>query len=206
MKFGEFFKDAPQKTAQTEVTGVYCDSRKVTKDSIFVCIKGTAMDGHDYAADAVKAGAVAVVCERDLGLDNQILVNDTRMVYAQLCAKYFGNPASRLKLIGVTGTSGKTSVTYMLKSLLEQAGHKVGLIGTIQNIIGEQTLPAKNTTPDAYDGGFLPRTGSKTGLWSVVPLRRLYQSNAGSSGLSSDDGKLSAGQIAVVPNVSNGSH
>ncbi len=168
MKFGEFFKDAPQKTAQTEVTGVYCDSRKVTKDSIFVCIKGTAMDGHDYAADAVKAGAVAVVCERDLGLDNQILVNDTRMVYAQLCAKYFGNPASRLKLIGVTGTSGKTSVTYMLKSLLEQAGHKVGLIGTIQNIIGEQTLPAKNTTPDAYELHSLFALMEKAGCEYVV--------------------------------------
>lgn len=151
MKFSEIYSFAKLKIKDFDVAGVFCDSRKVTENSVFVCIVGSAMDGHDYAKSALENGAKAIICERDLGLDNQIIVEDTKAVYSTLCANYFGNPAKKLKLIGVTGTSGKTSVTYMTKSLLEKQGKKVGLIGTIQNIIGNDILPAKNTTPDAYE-------------------------------------------------------
>lgn len=150
MKFSEIY-NGKEKIKDFEVSGVFCDSRKVTKNSVFVCIVGTVMDGHEYARSAYESGAGAIICERDLGLPNQIITDDSKAFYATLCAAYFGNPSKKLKLIGVTGTSGKTSVTYMTKKLLENQGKKVGLIGTIQNIIGTEILPAKNTTPDAYE-------------------------------------------------------
>ncbi len=134
-----------------QVGKVTNNSQKVDKDDIFVCIQGAAVDGHQYAEAAVKAGTAVVVCQRDLGLENQLLVEDTRKVYAEMCSAYFGHPASRLKIIGVTGTNGKTSTCLMIKSILESQGHQVGLIGTIQNTVGNQILPAKNTTPDAYE-------------------------------------------------------
>ncbi len=136
---------------QTEITGITCDSRCVKEGYAFVCIKGAKSDGHDYAQKAVEGGAAVVVAERDLGLDNQIVVPDTHAAYADMCAKWFGNPADSLKLLGVTGTNGKTSVTYMMKKILEKAGYKVGLIGTIQNMIGDEIIAAHNTTPNAYE-------------------------------------------------------
>lgn len=137
--------------ANTEITGITCDSRQVKPGYLFVCIKGAASDGHDYAAAAVENGAAAVVAERDTGEKNQILVENTHAAYADICAKWFGNPADSLHLLGVTGTNGKTSVTYMLKCILEKAGYKVGLIGTIQNMIGDEIIAAHNTTPNAYE-------------------------------------------------------
>lgn len=136
---------------QTEITGITCDSRCVKEGYAFVCIKGAKSDGHDYAQKAVEGGAVVIIAERDLGLDNQIVVPDTHAAYADMCAKWFGNPADSLKLLGVTGTNGKTSVTYMMKKILEKAGYKVGLIGTIQNMIGDEIIAAHNTTPNAYE-------------------------------------------------------
>lgn len=136
---------------QTEITGITCDSRCVKEGYAFVCINGAKSDGHDYAQKAVEGGAAVVVAERDLGLDNEIVVPDTHAAYADMCAKWFGNPADSLKLLGVTGTNGKTSVTYMMKKILEKAGYKVGLIGTIQNMIGDEIIAAHNTTPNAYE-------------------------------------------------------
>ena len=136
---------------QTEITGITCDSRCVKEGYAFVCIKGAKSDGHDYAQKAVEGGAAVVVAERDLGLEAQIVVPDTHAAYADMCAKWFGNPADSLKLLGVTGTNGKTSVTYMMKKILEKAGYKVGLIGTIQNMIGDEIIAAHNTTPNAYE-------------------------------------------------------
>ncbi len=150
MVLGKILTDYSGKFAGVEIGGVTCDSRKVQKGFAFVCIKGTASDGHAFAASAAKSGAAVIIAERDLGLENQIIVPDTHSEYARMCANWFNNPASRLKLIGVTGTNGKTSVTYMLKRILETAGHKVGLVGTIQNMIGDRVIEAKNTTPDAY--------------------------------------------------------
>ncbi|MEE0807732.1 MAG: UDP-N-acetylmuramoyl-L-alanyl-D-glutamate--2,6-diaminopimelate ligase [Acutalibacteraceae bacterium] len=134
-----------------EITGVTCNSKEVKEGYAFVCICGTNVDGHTFAEAAVQSGAAVIVAERDLGLDNQIIVDDTHSVFANMCAVWFGNPADKMHLIGVTGTNGKTSVTYMLKKILEKAGHKVGLIGTIQNMIGDRELESKNTTPGAYE-------------------------------------------------------
>ena len=134
-----------------EIIGITSDSREIKQGFVFVCIKGVANDGHKYASGAAEQGAVAVVTEQKMGVDNEIVVSDTREVYADMCAKWFGNPADSLKLIGVTGTNGKTSITYMIKSILESAGHKVGLIGTIQNMIGDEIIETKNTTPGVYE-------------------------------------------------------
>lgn len=135
----------------SEISDFTDDSRKVTTGSVFVCIKGPDNDGHDYALSAKNAGAAAIICEHDLGLDNQVVVEDTHKVFAYMCAKHFGFPAKRLKLIGITGTNGKTSVSYMVKSILEAAGHKVGLIGTIHYMIGEKKFDSHNTTPGIYE-------------------------------------------------------
>lgn len=151
MKLSELMGEKAGRLADVEITGVTCDSRHVGSGNAFVCIKGTAADGHKFAEAAVASGAAAVICEKDVGLDCQVFVEDTRTEYAVMCAKWFGEPANKLKIIGVTGTNGKTSVSYMLKAILEQAGHKVGLVGTIQNMIGDEILPSKNTTPSAYE-------------------------------------------------------
>ncbi len=151
MKLTDFLKDVPEKFKDTEICDVTNDSRKVTAGCAFFCIIGSASDGHDYADSAVEKGASVIFVQRDLGLANQIVVPDTHKTYADACAAYFANPADSLKLIGITGTNGKTTVTYLVKSVLEQLGKKVGLIGTIQNMIGDEEIPAKNTTPEAYE-------------------------------------------------------
>lgn len=143
--------DCHEKFADIEITGITCDSREVKSGYAFVCIVGTRTDGHEYAKTALEKGAVIIISERDLKIDNQIISENTHAAYADMCAKWFGNPADSLKLLGVTGTNGKTSITYMLKKIIEEAGHKVGLIGTIQNMIGDEIIASKNTTPNAYD-------------------------------------------------------
>ena len=143
--------DCNKTLGDLEITGITCDSRQVKEGYAFVCIKGALSDGHNYAQTALEQGAAVVIAERDLGLDNQIVVDNTHKEFAKLSAKWFGNPSKNLKLIGVTGTNGKTSITYMIKQILETLGHKVGLIGTIQNMIGDEVIPTSNTTPNAYD-------------------------------------------------------
>ncbi len=134
-----------------EITSITCDSRRVEDGSLFVCIDGTAVDGHRFAPGAEAAGAAAIVVQRDLGLRTQLLTADSRRAWAQICANWYGRPADRLHMVGVTGTNGKTTTTTLVKSMLEQAGHKVGLVGTIHNMIGDRVLPAEHTTPDPYD-------------------------------------------------------
>ena len=137
--------------SEIEILGVTCDSRAVKEGYIFVCIVGAQSDGHDYAAKAIENGAAVIIAERDTGFENQIIVEDSHASYSSICANWFGRPADKLKLIGVTGTNGKTSVTYMIKKTLEASGEKVGLVGTIQNMICDTVIEAKNTTPDAYE-------------------------------------------------------
>ena len=134
-----------------EITAITCDSRRVEPGCLFVCIDGTAVDGHRFAAAAEADGAAAVVVQRDMGLRTQLLTDNSRRAWAEICANWFGRPSERLHLIGVTGTNGKTTTTTLIKSMLEHAGHKVGLIGTIQNMVGDRVLPARHTTPDSYD-------------------------------------------------------
>lgn len=139
------------KLADIEITGVTCDSREVKEGYAFVCIRGSLSDGHKFVPSAIEKGAAVIIAEEDTGVKNQIIVPDTHAAFSDMCANWFGNPAKDLKLIGVTGTNGKTSVTYFLKKILEGQGFKVGLVGTIQNMIGDEILATKNTTPNAYD-------------------------------------------------------
>lgn len=135
----------------TEVVDVTQDSRLVKEGSLFVCVKGAAFDGHTVAAEMLEKGAAAVVTERDLGLDRQIIVENSRASFSPICANFYGNPAKKLKLIGLTGTNGKTTTTFLIKQILENSGKKVGLIGTVQNMICYEVYPAKYTTPDPYE-------------------------------------------------------
>lgn len=137
--------------ADLEVTGITSDSRKVEEGFAFVCIKGALSDGHDYAKSAIEKGAAVVITQKDLKLENQIISPDTHHTFSHMCGVWFDNPQKKLKLIGVTGTNGKTSTTYMIKQILEGLGHKVGLVGTIQNMIGNEVFEAKNTTPGMYE-------------------------------------------------------
>lgn len=136
---------------QQEITLVTQDSRRACPGAVFVCAKGMSTDGHAYAQKAVEAGAACVVTERPLGLPCEVQVENGRRAYADLCQNFFGRPASRLKLIAVTGTNGKSTVTTLIKQILEQAGHKVGLLGTIHTEIDTMEVPAKYTTPEAWD-------------------------------------------------------
>ncbi|MBE3583103.1 MAG: UDP-N-acetylmuramoyl-L-alanyl-D-glutamate--2,6-diaminopimelate ligase [Limnochordaceae bacterium] len=138
-----------------EVQELTYDSRMARPGSVFVAIRGFNVDGHAYAEEAVAKGAVALVVERPLpGLEvtvPQAVVQDTRAALADLSVRFYGNPAAKLRLIGVTGTKGKTSTTYLVKAILEAVGQKVGLIGTIQNLIGSEPLPTHRTTPESLD-------------------------------------------------------
>lgn len=135
------------------ITDLVYDSRKVTKDCLFVCIKGAVSNGHEFAAQAAKEGARAIVASEEISVSSHttvIRVKDTRYALALLSAAYFDYPAEQLKVIGITGTKGKTTTTYMVKSILEGAGYQVGLIGTIETVIGSRTIPSANTTPESY--------------------------------------------------------
>ncbi|MCD8218080.1 MAG: UDP-N-acetylmuramoyl-L-alanyl-D-glutamate--2,6-diaminopimelate ligase [Clostridiales bacterium] len=142
-----------QGTADREITTLVYDSRRIEKDSVFVCITGAVSDGHQYAAQAAEQGAAAVIVEKEVDVPaalTVIRVEDTRIALAEMSAAYFGYPAEELKTIGITGTKGKTTATYMVKSILDHSGYRCGLIGTIEMIIGEEKIPAANTTPESY--------------------------------------------------------
>ena len=142
-----------QGSDQIEITTLINDSRKVEKGSAFVCISGAVVDGHEFVKDVAGKGAAAVIVEKEVVAPEEmtvIRVADTRYALALMSAAYFGYPADKLKVIGITGTKGKTTTTYMIKSILEDVGHKVGLIGTIEAIIGDKKIPAANTTPESY--------------------------------------------------------
>ena len=118
---------------------------------MFVRSKGGSFDGHTFAEKAVEIGAKLIVAERDTGVENQILVENSRQAYALMCGNLFDNPAKKLKMIGITGTNGKTTSAFLIKDLLQQMGKQVGLMGTVQNMIGSQIIPAKFTTPQPYE-------------------------------------------------------
>ena len=142
-----------QGTVDREVSELVYDSRKALQDSMFVCISGAVRDAHDFAAEVVEKGITALVVEKDVEVPEHVTVikvEDTRYALACLSAAYFGHPARELKTIGITGTKGKTTTTYMVKSILEKSGFKTGLIGTIETIIGDKNIPAVNTTPESY--------------------------------------------------------
>ncbi|MDE6673621.1 MAG: UDP-N-acetylmuramoyl-L-alanyl-D-glutamate--2,6-diaminopimelate ligase [Acetatifactor sp.] len=138
-----------------EIDQVVYDSRKIAEGCLFICVKGANFDGHDFAVEAVEKGAGVLMVSREMpevaGRDVTVIrVEDTRYAMAFISAAYFGYPAEKLRIIGVTGTKGKTTTTYMVKSILENAGYKVGLVGTIEVIIGREHIHAGNTTPESY--------------------------------------------------------
>lgn len=140
-------------TADVDITTVAYDSRRVERGSLFICIKGAVADGHKFAEMAVNKGASALVVEDDVAVPENVTVirvEDSRYALACIAAEYFGNPADKLKVIGITGTKGKTTTTYLVKSILDSAGHKCGLVGTIETIIGDKVIKASNTTPESY--------------------------------------------------------
>jgi UDP-N-acetylmuramoyl-L-alanyl-D-glutamate--2,6-diaminopimelate ligase len=143
-----------------DITGIFYDSRKVIKDSVFVAIKGFNSDGHDFILDAVNKGAIAVILENNNSIPDEIfihssvakiLVNDSRIALAQISNIYFKEPSKKIKLIGITGTNGKTTTSFFIKNILERSGNKVGLIGTIANYIGDKEIKTQLTTPESVE-------------------------------------------------------
>ena len=135
-----------------EISGIVNDSRKVTEGSLFFCIKGAVSDGHTYASDVAQKGAAAIIVQEPVEVPESVTViqvADSRYAMALVAAAWYEYPAEKLHVIGITGTKGKTTTTYMIRSILEAAGHKVGLIGTIEAIIGDRVIPACNTTPES---------------------------------------------------------
>ncbi len=152
-----------------EIQSLQYNSRKVGAGDVFFCVVGTFADGHAYAEQAVAAGAAVLVVERALPFEvTQVLVGNTRIAMAEMAAAYYGYPTQTLPVAGITGTSGKTSTTYMLKAIAETAGKKVGLIGTIRNMIGDKELPSEHTTPESVDLQALMRRMKDEGVDLVV--------------------------------------
>ena len=141
-----------QGSLDREIVSIANDSRQVVPGTLFFCIRGAVTDGHTYAAEVAEKGAAVLLVEEPVSVPESvtvILVKDTRYAMALVSAAWYDYPAEKLKVIGITGTKGKTTTTYMIKSILESAGHKVGLIGTIETIIGETHIPSSNTTPES---------------------------------------------------------
>ena len=153
MKLYELLENnAETNIGETEITSVTDNTAEVREGSLFICVKGQKFDGHSAAAEMLEKGAAAVVCEHDLGLgDRQIITDNSRKLYGKLCAAWFGHPERKIKMIGVTGTNGKTTITNVIKHILMNTGHKTGLIGTIQNEIGSEVIPTENTTPKTHE-------------------------------------------------------
>ncbi|MGZ5472736.1 MAG: UDP-N-acetylmuramoyl-L-alanyl-D-glutamate--2,6-diaminopimelate ligase [Thermoanaerobaculia bacterium] len=150
MKLADLLRDVPVREvrgdANIDITAVTPDSRLVTKGSLFVAIPGTAKDGTQFVPQAREKGAAAIVAESG---DATVLVDDARAALALIAANFYGRPADRLSLVGVTGTSGKTTTTRMIESVFDASGNPVGLIGTIEYRAGDERLNADRTTPDA---------------------------------------------------------
>ncbi|HEY2952361.1 MAG TPA: UDP-N-acetylmuramoyl-L-alanyl-D-glutamate--2,6-diaminopimelate ligase, partial [Verrucomicrobiae bacterium] len=137
-----------------EVAGITYDSRRVTPGMVFVAIPGKNTDGHEFISSAIDRGATAIICERNgftSSRATRIRVADARAALACASAVFYQNPSTRLKVIGITGTNGKTTVAFMVKSILEAAGLKSGLMGTVRYEIGERIIPAQRTTPEALE-------------------------------------------------------
>lgn len=141
-----------QGTMDWEIGRVVADSRQAQEDALFLCIKGAVVDGHSFAEQVAAQGTKVIVCQDPVKVPEDVTViqvKDSRYAMAVIAAAWYGYPGEQLKVIGITGTKGKTTTTYMVKSILENAGYKVGLIGTIETIIGDHVIPSANTTPES---------------------------------------------------------
>jgi UDP-N-acetylmuramoyl-L-alanyl-D-glutamate--2,6-diaminopimelate ligase len=138
--------------AAVEVESLAYDSRKVQPGALFFCVPGERVDGHEFAAGAVEAGAVALVVERELDLPvAQVVVADARAVMAPLAARFWGDPTSELRVVGITGTNGKTTTAFLIRQVLEAAGIQAGLLGTVRQVVGGAEEEVERTTPEAID-------------------------------------------------------
>ena len=142
-----------QGSLEQEISEVIYDSGKAVPGCIFLCMPGAVTDGHDYIPEVLEKGAAALVVEREVAVPKDVTVlrvENARLALAELAAAWYGHPAEKLTTIGVTGTKGKTTTTYMIRGILEKAGKPTGLIGTIEAIIGDRHIPAVNTTPESF--------------------------------------------------------
>lgn len=153
-----------------QVTSICYDSRRADSGSLFVAIRGERVDGHDFIAEAVDRGAVGVVCQKEVASHRvaSVVVDDSRAALARLAATFYGEPSRKLRMIGVTGTNGKTTTTFLIKHLLQRANQKTGLIGTVSYEIGERVLPAYRTTPESLELQELLAQCVDTGCAGVV--------------------------------------
>ena len=174
MKLSDVLKDLPllevHADLDADITDVSYDSRQTQSGGLFVAIAGAETDGHRFIPMARDKGAVCVVCQRAPECEiPYVIVEDSRRALAVIACNWFDHPSREMTMIGVTGTSGKTTSTYLIKNILEQkAGAKVGLIGTIQNMIGQQALPTERTTPESFELQRLFRQMSDAGCTHVV--------------------------------------
>lgn len=139
---------------ESKVQNIRYDNRKIEQGDAFVCVKGFKADGHSFIGDAIKKGANVLIVQEDVSVQEDITiikVRDTRKALAIMSSNYFGNPKDKLKIIGITGTNGKTTSAFIIKSILEKAGFMTGLIGTIANYIGNKKVDAVRTTPESYE-------------------------------------------------------
>src|SRR5215211_2080716 len=135
-----------------DVVALAYDNRAVRPGTLFFCVPGFTRDGHDFAPDAVARGAAALVCERPLGLGvPEVVVPDARAAMGPAAARFFGDPTAELRVVGITGTNGKTTTAYLVRALLEAAGVRCGLLGTVTSVVGGRQEPVERTTPEAID-------------------------------------------------------
>src|SRR2546423_6144157 len=137
---------------EIEISGLAYSSSSVTPGALFFCVPGFKTDGHDFAPDAVERGAAALVCERPLGLGvPEVIVPDARAAMGPAAARFYGDPTATLRVVGITGTNGKTTTAFLTRHLLEAAGMQTGLLGTVTSIVGGREEPVVRTTPEAID-------------------------------------------------------
>ncbi|MCB2297133.1 UDP-N-acetylmuramoyl-L-alanyl-D-glutamate--2,6-diaminopimelate ligase [Clostridium tagluense] len=137
-----------------DINKIQYDSRKIKSGDLFFCIQGYKVDGHEYIQNAINNGAIAIVCEKDIEKQSNcsvIKVGDSRKALALSASNYHEKPSSKMKIIGITGTNGKTTSAFMIKAILEEQGYKVGLIGTIANFIGDEKIHTERTTPESLE-------------------------------------------------------
>ena len=153
MKISALLENIPfEGNGEIDVNHVESDSRKVVPGCLFVCVKGYESDGHAYAKAAAEKGAAAILAQDKIDVPCPVIyTKNTRRALAAACAAFHGHPSEKFTLIGVTGTNGKTTTTFLIKHILECAGKKVGLIGTNQNMIGQKAVEASRTTPDSFE-------------------------------------------------------
>ena len=152
MRLGELIPDAPPQAGDVEVTSLAYDNRTATPGTLFFCVPGFTRDGHEFAPDAISRGAVALVAQRPLGLGvPEVVVEDVRAAMAPVAARFYGDPTAELRVVGITGTNGKTTTAFLMRARPEAGGLQAGLLGTVKSVIGGVDHEVERTTPEAID-------------------------------------------------------